>query len=233
MAIKWWLGLDTSCGSICPLCPGKVLDHLGHHALTCKRGGDIVTRHKKLRDHSHTCPADILVPNWSLGKPAAFDLSVTSPLNTNVLLEAGLAAGQAARVTELRKHEENDAKCKELGWVCVPMVVEAYGAWGTEAIESLALLASRLATSCNRAGVVEDSRTHPHYSAKLLCEDDMFMTEMKPIHYYRMSFPTQMLSHGVLKQCCQRKRYWMKLRFGICWASYMHNKQTKRSLEHS
>ena len=40
---------------------------------------------------------------------------------------------------------------------------------------------------------VEDSRTHPHYSAKLLWEDDMFMTERKPIHYYRMSFPTQML----------------------------------------
>ena len=35
-----------------------------------------------------------------------------------------------------------------------PMVVEAYGAWGTEAMESLALLASRLATSCNRAKAV-------------------------------------------------------------------------------
>ena len=79
---------------------------------------------------------------------------MTSPLNSNVLLEAGLAAGQAARAIELRKHEENDAKCKELGWVCVPMVVEAYGAWGTEAMESLALLAPRLATSSNRAKAV-------------------------------------------------------------------------------
>ena len=31
------------------------------------------------------------------------------------------------------------------------MVVEAYGAWGTEAMESLSLLASCLATSANRA----------------------------------------------------------------------------------
>ena len=80
------------------------------------------------KDHSHTRPADILVPNWSMGKLAAFDLSVMSPLNSNVLLEAGLAAGQAARATEQSKHDENDAKCKELGWICVPMVVEAYGA---------------------------------------------------------------------------------------------------------
>ena len=126
VAIKWWLGLDTSCGSICPLCPEKVRDPLGHHALTCKRGGGVVTRHNKLRDtlaetcrrahlsvkveagsnlskdHSHTRPADILVPNWSLGKPAAFDLSVTSPLNDNILLKVGFGAGQAARATEQR-----------------------------------------------------------------------------------------------------------------------------------
>ena len=76
---------------------------------------------------------------------------MTSPLNSNILLEAGFGAGQAARATEQRKHEENDAKCKPLGWVCVPMVVEAYGAWGTEAMESFSLLASRLATSSNRA----------------------------------------------------------------------------------
>ena len=42
-------------------------------------------------------------------------------------------------------------------------------------------------------GVVQDSRAHPRYSAKLLWEDDMFMTDRKPILYYRMSFPTQLL----------------------------------------
>ena len=99
-------------------------------------------------DHSHSCPADILVPNWSVGKPAAFDLSVTSLFNLNTLLEVGLTIGAAARATELRKHEANDGKCRELGWVCVPMVVEA---WGAEAMESLLCLASRLATSSNKA----------------------------------------------------------------------------------
>ena len=74
-----------------------------------------------------------------------------SPLNSNVLLEAGLAAGQAARATEQRKYDENDAKSKELGWVCIPMVVEVYGAWGTEAMESFSLLVSHYATSSNKA----------------------------------------------------------------------------------
>ena len=45
IAIKWWLGLDTSHRSQCALCPGIALDPLGHHAITCKRGGDVVTSH--------------------------------------------------------------------------------------------------------------------------------------------------------------------------------------------
>ena len=50
VAIKWWLGLDVSEGSQCALCPGSTLDHLGHHAVTCKYGGDVVTRHNMIRD---------------------------------------------------------------------------------------------------------------------------------------------------------------------------------------
>ena len=32
VAVKWWLGLDTSNGSLCALCPNNALDPLGHHA---------------------------------------------------------------------------------------------------------------------------------------------------------------------------------------------------------
>ena len=59
-------------------------------------------------EHSHSHPADILVPNWSVGTPSAFDLSLTSPLNLNVLSEVGVTAGAATRATELWKHEAND-----------------------------------------------------------------------------------------------------------------------------
>ena len=121
MAIKWWLGLNTSPGSPpCALCPEHPLDPLGHHAVTCKRGGDAISRHNKLRDvvlqtchracigakaeagsglgHElwNTRPADILASNWLCGKPAAFDLTVVSPLNPTFISEAGRTAGSAA-----------------------------------------------------------------------------------------------------------------------------------------
>ena len=42
MIIKWWLGLDTSGWSTCPFCPHAALDPLGHHAIACRHGGDVV-----------------------------------------------------------------------------------------------------------------------------------------------------------------------------------------------
>ena len=88
--------------SRCQFCPTHPFDPLGHHALTCKYNGDAWCQattdlgnrclfescrqagvdgqmelvsglgHDKLR----TWPADALVPNWDLGKPVAFDLTV-------------------------------------------------------------------------------------------------------------------------------------------------------------
>ena len=68
--------------------------------------------------HRNTCPADILIPHWCM-------LSVTLPLNQEVLWEVGLTAGAGATATEIRKRD-NDvqswdgwcpcAKCAELVW---------------------------------------------------------------------------------------------------------------------
>ena len=62
------------------------------------------------RDHSKTRPADILLPNWFLGRTAALDVPITSPLNPVILLEAGVSATAAAQATESRKHHANDPK---------------------------------------------------------------------------------------------------------------------------
>ena len=119
-AIKWWLGLNTSGGSLCPFCSGIALDPLGHHAISCRHGGFVVLRHNHLRDtianfchrahlsvkvemehglspsHSNSRPADILVQGWDRGRPAAIDVTVTSPLTPAILEETSASAGAAA-----------------------------------------------------------------------------------------------------------------------------------------
>ena len=61
-----------------------------------------------------------------------------------------MSSGVAAQASEIRKHNSNDAKCVELGWVCIPLVVETYGAWCQEAVKTFAQLASRLAIACSK-----------------------------------------------------------------------------------
>ena len=180
VALKWWLGIDTSPHLRCPHCPDHQLDPLGHHALTCRGGGDAILCHNSLRDFvaqfchrarlggqleveggteadgSRSRPADYLVPNWSTGKPAAFDITVTSPLNPISLPEAKVTSGSAARIAEMRKHISYDPKCRALGWVCIPLAVETYGCWGTEARDSFSRVAARQALQlhCSKSKAV-------------------------------------------------------------------------------
>ena len=50
IVLKWWLGINASLGSYCPYCPDDQLDPLGHHAVTCKGGGDVVLCNNSSRD---------------------------------------------------------------------------------------------------------------------------------------------------------------------------------------
>ena len=51
-----------------------------------------------------TRPADILVPNWELGQPAAVDLSITSLLCHENIQVACVMTGSAALQAKKRKH---------------------------------------------------------------------------------------------------------------------------------
>ena len=57
-------------------------------------------------------------------QPPLTSLLSPAPLNSNVLSAVGARAGAASEAAELRKHTANDAKCAELGWVSIPLVVQ-------------------------------------------------------------------------------------------------------------
>ena len=84
----------------------------------------------------------MLVRDWAQGKPAAFDITVTSPLTPAILAGASRRVGAAAEAAE---NTANDPKCAELGWRCVPLAVETYCNWGEEARRTFTLLATCLA----------------------------------------------------------------------------------------
>lgn len=154
----------TADDNYCSLCSEHVmLDSLGHHQVTCSTGGFVVRRHNMIRDGLyHLCrmaglnpekergsfggdqsrPADILIPNWSLGKAAALDITVVSPLISENIVGAGML--DVLEAAEESKHEKNDKKCDELGWVCIPLAVDSYGRWGEQAHKCFSDIANAL-----------------------------------------------------------------------------------------
>ena len=108
--------------------------------------------HNLTPDHSNTHPADILIPHWYMGKPAALDLSVTSPLNPLTRLEAGVTAGAAAKATEERNLKPTPASVQIwVGYVSLLLRSPSYGAWGLTARDFFSNLGSRLATSLGKS----------------------------------------------------------------------------------
>ena len=151
----------------------QVLDTRGHHARICRAGGDRVLRHNRVRNENFRfcCtagahpeleksglllpsrpsdgarslrrPADVYLPCWTGGFPAALDFAVTAPQRQGIVSIAAvesLATATAYSQTK-RDYQETEKACALQGVKFIPMVCETSGAWATEARETLLLLA--------------------------------------------------------------------------------------------
>ena len=93
-------------------------------------------------------PADILVPGLAQNgsQDLAVDVTVVSALSQSALVESALTldGSGAVHLAELKKHEENDAKCLRLGWECLAFAMDTHGRFGDESAPFLRTLASRV-----------------------------------------------------------------------------------------
>ena len=96
-------------------------------------------------------PADVYLPHWSRGLPAALDVSVISTLQQRTLQGAAETQGYALSVGEERKMAAHAASCRAVGISFIPLVVESLGGWSELAAETLRrvgrLLGQRLGIS--------------------------------------------------------------------------------------
>jgi hypothetical protein len=145
----------------CPVCHAAPLDVNGAHSLVCGTGGDRIWRHDVVKDAIyHMCqaaglnprkeshvsssndrPGDIFLPCWSLGQPAAFDVSITSPLQPAILLSAAESSHAASGAREAQKMKKYAAMCSQEGVNFVPLVFETFGAVGEAGEEALVRMA--------------------------------------------------------------------------------------------
>jgi hypothetical protein len=102
-------------------------------------------------------PADVYLPRWFGGVPAAVDFAVTSGVTAAAIAESGADASGPVRGYERtkRRYGGTDAQCRAAGVAFVPFVMEAEGGFGPSALNVL----SRLADDAGRlVGTDRDAR---------------------------------------------------------------------------
>lgn len=77
--------------------------------------------------NSQSRPADILLPTWHHGRPAALDVHVISPLQSSIVHEAASTPGHALEVGVRRKLAAHLSACRATGVDFLPIVAETLG----------------------------------------------------------------------------------------------------------
>jgi len=86
-----------------------------------------------LPDHPNHRPADVFLPKYTLSKPAAIDITITSPLQPTFQTPANaLVPLQAAKHSEKSKHIKYDNLLRNIGVTTIPLAVEVFGGIGPE-----------------------------------------------------------------------------------------------------
>ena len=174
LCLGYWLGMRMS-GDFrtCPVC-GKsaAANPYWDHQVGCGGNGDCIFRHNALRDAlfaasqsaalaprkevpslipgSQSRPADIFLPNWCRGQPAALDVTVISTMQPLTLAGAAAEPGFALKVAEARKLGSHNADCRAIGVSFIPIVAETLGGWSADSVVHIArigrLVGQRLGT---------------------------------------------------------------------------------------
>ena len=157
--LRYWLGVPLhSSQYTCPEC-GRMADQYGDHQVGCSGNGDRISRHNAIRDvifsaaqsaalaptkeapslmpNSSMRPADILLPTWHQGRPAALDVHVISPLQEQTLAEAATSPGHALQVGIQRKLTSNLSTCRSVGVEFIPLVFETLGGLAEDSISTI------------------------------------------------------------------------------------------------
>ena len=93
--------------------------------------------------------ADILLPNWERGQPAAMDVTVISSLQPLTLQRAASSAGHALSVGEQRKMSAHAPACRAVGVSFIPLAFEALAGMSDNhlVVQNWSLLGQRLGVS--------------------------------------------------------------------------------------
>ena len=90
-------------------------------------------------------PADVFLPQWDGGQPAALDITVISSLQAATVSDASVIQGSALGVAETWKQALHAAARHRVGINFYPLAVEALGGWCPSAVSIICSISRLLA----------------------------------------------------------------------------------------
>ena len=138
---------------------------MGDHAVSCHGRVDIISRQDRKRDKiisacsgdllspfseqksllpdNKSSPGDIFLPVWNAGQPAALDVTVTSPLQSSLVIIASEKSVFALSAAEDRKYEQYAHNCSEVGIQFITLAFETFGGFSETVRKTLKRIATR------------------------------------------------------------------------------------------
>ena len=184
--LRCWLGVPLHSSSYpCPECEG-IADVFGDHQVGCEGNGDRITCHNAVRDalfsaaqsaalaptkeapslvpSSSSRPADIFLPTWRHGRPAALDVHIISPLHQQTVAEVACIPGHALDVGVRRKLTSHLSECRSASVDLFPLVAETLGGLAKDTISMVRSIGRVLS---QRASSPDPSTSTKHLFGRL------------------------------------------------------------------
>ena len=160
MSVKYRLGIQVyPAAGPCVAC-GDESDPYRDYGVGCRNKGKRIYRYNILRDALHMTakqaslspakeesallpgsaekPADVFIPGWANGRDAALDVSVVSPLQSQLIKKASEESSSAAKKRNNDMLSKYFDPCNNEGIHFFPVVVETLGGWHTKLARQLA-----------------------------------------------------------------------------------------------
>ena len=167
---------------------GHAIDPFADHVLSCgtgplrsKRQDALcdVLHHTLLIDNSscrreqrclsddNSRPGDLYHPDFLLGRPAYFDITVRNSLLPQFLINSSLQAGAAAASGELEKDSKYLEAVESAHCLFYPLVIETLGTWSPSSLETLKTIARRTTLSTGSSTSNAVRHLHQQLSVRL------------------------------------------------------------------
>ena len=103
-----------------------------------------ICEQKRLLPDKNSRPGafDIFLPVWNAGQPAALDVTVTSPLQSSLIISASEKSGFALSAAEDRKYKQYAQNCSEVGIQFIPLAFETFGGFSETVRKTLKPIAT-------------------------------------------------------------------------------------------